>query len=233
MLFFCFLFFIFFVSHRCTLLPTVVLNGLTVSPFLFCLTRKQKTIVNNESSEIIEMLNSEFNEFSEDVAEAKALDLFPEEKRDEIRKLNDHVYDNVNNGVYKAGFARKQEAYDEAVKNVFKVLDELEERLAKSRWLIGTPEPTLADVRLFTTLIRFDPVYFGHFKCNLRALTSYPNLWGFTRDFYNFRDVKSTIDIEDARVHYYTSHETINPFRILPIGTKLDYSPSQARLKML
>jgi len=188
------------------------------------------TIVNNESSEIIQMFNSAFNAFSE-TAEQAALDLYPAEKRAEIDELNAWVYDGLNNGVYKAGFARSQEAYSAAAKGVFETLDKLEVRLAKSRFLFGN-HLTLADVRAFTTLVRFDPVYHHHFKCNKRTLTSYPNLWGYVRDLYNLGNLKDTVDLEDARKHYYLSHTSINPFSILPIGPELDYSVPEERRKL-
>jgi len=140
---------------------------------------KSERIVNNESADIVVMLNSAFDEF----AAAAQLDLYPQAQRAEIDELNARIYENVNNGVYRAGFASSQEAYEEAVFPLFQTLDELDERLATRRWLVGEQQ-TLADWRLFTTLLRFDPVYVGHFKCNLHRIVDYPNLWGYLRDLY-------------------------------------------------
>jgi len=181
--------------------------------------KKRKTIVNNESAEIIRMLNSEFNEF----AKNPSLDLYPSELASQIDSINSVVYDKVNNGVYKAGFARTQEAYEEAVTALFQQLEQLETILSKSRYLCGN-RLTEADIRLFTTLIRFDAVYHYHFKCNLRPLYSFPNLQGFTLDIYQLPGVKDTVSWEHIKKHYYTSHPTINPLGIVPLGPKLDFS---------
>ncbi|EME30260.1 putative glutathione S-transferase isoform 1 [Galdieria sulphuraria] len=186
--------------------------------------KKRKTIVNNESAEIIRMLNSEFNEF----AENPALDLYPAELTSKIDAINGVIYENVNNGVYKAGFARTQEAYEEAVTTLFHELEHLEQILSKSRYLCGN-QVTEADIRLFTTLIRFDAVYQYHFKCNLRPLYSFPNLHGFTLDMYQLPGVKETVSFEHIKKHYYMSHPTINPFGIVPMGPKLDFSVSHNR----
>ncbi|GJQ09826.1 hypothetical protein GpartN1_g1617.t1 [Galdieria partita] len=181
--------------------------------------KKKKTIVNNESAEIIRMLNSEFNEY----AKNPALDLYPSELASKIDAINSVVYDNVNNGVYKAGFAHTQEAYEEAVTSLFNELEHLEQILSKSRYLCGN-QVTEADIRLFTTLIRFDIVYQYHFKCNIRPLYSFPNLHGFTLDMYQLPGVKDTVSFEHIKKHYYTSHPTINPFGIVPVGPELDFS---------
>ena len=175
-------------------------------------------IVNNESSEILRMLNSAF----EDIG-AKPGDYSPEALMDEIDAMNDRVYDNVNNGVYKSGFATKQEVYEEEVTNVFKVLDELEEHLENRKYLVGD-QLTEADIRLFTTLVRFDAVYYSHFKCNFKCIVDYPNLWRLTREIYNIEGVAETVNMQHIKDHYYISHKTINPTGIVPKGPELDFS---------
>lgn len=191
-------------------------SGRVTVPVLYDL--KNDEIVSNESSEIIRMMNSAFNEVG-----ANDLDFYPEALQKGIDEINDMVYDKVNNGVYKAGFATRQEAYDEAVTELFEALDQLEARLEDHMYLLGN-EMTEADIRLFTTLIRFDPVYFGHFKCNLKALHEYPNLWRYTRQIYSDPKVKETVNFDHIKGHYYTSHDTINPTRIIPKGPILDYT---------
>lgn len=185
--------------------------------------RKEETIVSNESSEIIRMLNTAFDAWGD-----ASLDLYPEDLRGEIDAVNDLVYPNVNNGVYRAGFATKQEAYEEAFRNVFETLDRLEERLSGRRYLAGA-RVTEADWRLFTTLVRFDPVYFGHFKCNLRRIEDYPNLSNYLRDLYQTPGVAGTVDFLHIKHHYYGSHDTINPTRIVPLGPQIDYSTPHDR----
>jgi putative glutathione S-transferase len=185
--------------------------------------KQRDTIVNNESSEIIRMLNTAFDELG-----AEAGDYYPEPLREEIDAVNERVYHTLNNGVYKSGFATTQEAYEEAVYPLFETMDWLEERLAGSRWLVGNTL-TEADIRLFTTLVRFDPVYHGHFKCNVRRLTEYPNLWGFTRDLYQHPKIRETVNFEHIKKHYYASHETINPTRIVPVGPELDFEAPHGR----
>ena len=185
--------------------------------------KERQTIVSNESSEIIRMLNSAFDEVG-----AKPGDYYPEDLREEIDALNDMIYPNVNNGVYRAGFATTQEAYDEAVSDVFKALDQLDERLADRRYLTG-PRITEADWRLFTTLVRFDPVYVGHFKCNKRRIVDYPNLWGYLRDLYQQPGVADTVNIDNIKRHYYCSHEMINPTRIVPAGPDIDFMEPHGR----
>jgi putative glutathione S-transferase len=177
--------------------------------------KERQTIVSNESSEIIRMLNSAFDAFGD-----ASLDFYPEPLRLEIDALNAVVYDNINNGVYKCGFAQTQEAYEEAFRALFNTLDELEERLDNQRFLVGDAL-TEADWRLFTTLIRFDAVYYVHFKCNRRRIADFPNLWGFLRDLYQMPGVKETVDIEHVKQHYYYSHDRINPTRIVPLGPLL------------
>lgn len=181
------------------------------------------TIVSNESSEILRMLNSAFDDIG-----ALPGDFYPPALRAEIDELNDFIYPNVNNGVYRAGFAGTQEAYDEAVAALFAALDQLEERLATRRYLTGDTL-TEADWRLFTTLVRFDPVYVGHFKCNVRRLIDYPNLWGYVRDLYQVPGIAETVDIGHIKAHYYVSHTHINPTGVIPRGPELDYSTPHGR----
>jgi putative glutathione S-transferase len=190
-------------------------SGRATVPILW--DKRERTIVSNESAEIVRMLNTAF-----DGVGANGNDYYPAELRAEIDELNAFIYPNVNNGVYRAGFATTQEAYDEAVTAVFAALDTLEERLATRRYLTG-PRLTEADVRLVTTLLRFDPVYHGHFKCNVRRIVDYPNLWAYTRDIYQLPGIASTVHIEFIKRHYYGSHANINPSRIVPRGPALDF----------
>ena len=173
---------------------------------------RTETIVNNESADIMRMLGSAF-----DACGANDLDLYPESYRDKIDTLNDRIYDAVNNGVYKAGFATSQDAYDKAVKPLFAMLDELEERLEGKDWLVGD-RLTEADIRLWTTLIRFDPVYHTHFKCNVRRIADYPNLSALTRRIYELDGIAETVNFRHIKHHYYESHERINPHGIVPAG---------------
>ncbi|MCK9516219.1 MAG: glutathione S-transferase family protein [Ottowia sp.] len=189
-------------------------SGRVTVPALWDL--KQDTIVSNESSELMRMLNSAF-----DGVGAKEGDYAPSELLAEIDALNAEVYDAVNNGVYKAGFATAQDVYEREVKALFACLDKLEHRLGRQRWLVGD-RVTEADWRLFTTLIRFDSVYHGHFKCNLRRLVDYPNLWRHTRELYQWPGVAATVDFDHIKQHYYRSHPTINPNGIVPAGPVLD-----------
>jgi glutathionyl-hydroquinone reductase len=178
--------------------------------------KARRTIVNNESSEIIRMLNAGF-----DQAGAIPGDYYPPALRREIDAINARVYDTLNNGVYKAGFATTQAAYDEAIKPLFATLDWLEARLEGRRFLTGD-QLTEADIRLFTTLIRFDAVYAGHFKCNLRRIVDYPRLWAYTRDIYQLPGIAGTVNFEHIKRHYYESHRSINPTGIVPAGPVLD-----------
>jgi len=180
--------------------------------------KKRRTIVNNESSEIIRMLNSAFDAFTD-----VRTDYYPLELRAEIDRINDIVYANVNNGVYRAGFATAQAAYEEAARALFATLDQLEERLSRQRYLVGR-QITEADWRLFTTLIRFDAVYYSHFKCNLRRIVDYPNLWNYLRDLYQVPGVADTVSLDHIKRHYYGSHRNINPTGIVPIGPLLDFT---------
>jgi putative glutathione S-transferase len=178
---------------------------------------KEETIVSNESAEIIRMLNSAFDGIG-----AKPGDYYPEALREEIDAINAKVYSKVNNGVYKAGFATTQEAYEEAVTDLFEALDKLEERLSGQRYLAGD-RITEADWRLFTTLVRFDPVYVGHFKCNIRRLVDYPNLWAYTRELYQQPGIAETVNLEHIKKHYYVSHKSINPTGVVPKGPDIDF----------
>ena len=191
-------------------------SGRVTVPILYDL--KQNKIVNNESSEIMRILNSAFDEVG-----AKEGDYYPEALRPEIDAINEKVYHAVNNGVYKAGFATKQEVYQEEVMNLFAALDELEERLGENRYLVGD-QITEADWRLFTTLIRFDSVYHGHFKCNIKRITEYKNLWRYTRELYNWPGIAETVNFKHIKDHYYRSHKNINPTGIVPAGPELDFS---------
>lgn len=170
------------------------------------------TIVSNESADILRMLGTAFDDCG-----ANDLDLYPEGHRDEIDALNDRVYDTVNNGVYKAGFATSQKAYEDAVMPLFAMLDELEQRLEGKDWLVGG-QLTEADIRLWTTLIRFDPVYHGHFKCNIRRIADYPNLAAFTRRIYDLDGLAETVNFKHIQHHYYESHDHINPTSVVPAG---------------
>ena len=185
--------------------------------------KERQTIVSNESSEILRMLNGAFDGLG-----AKPGDYYPESLRPEIDALNEDIYPNVNNGVYRAGFASTQEAYDEAVMQLFDALDRLEKRLATRRYLTGNTR-TEADWRLFTTLVRFDPVYVGHFKCNIRCLRDYPNLWGYVKDLYQVPGIAETVDIDYIKAHYYQSHTAVNPSGIVPKGPEIDYSTPHGR----
>lgn len=179
--------------------------------------KHKQTIVSNESADIIRMLNSAFD----DVGAVKG-DFYPQALRQQIDELNDFVYANINNGVYRAGFATTQEAYDEAVIALFDALEVIEQRLSTQRYLLGE-HITEADWRLFTTLVRFDAVYVGHFKCNLKRIVDFPHLWGYVRDLYQVEGIAQTVDIDYIKAHYYGSHETINPTRIIPKGPELDF----------
>ncbi|MGB3493824.1 MAG: glutathione S-transferase family protein [Elainellaceae cyanobacterium] len=185
--------------------------------------KQTQTIVNNESSEIIRMFNSAF-----DGVGAKPGDYYPEPLQNDIDALNQRIYDTVNNGVYKSGFATTQSAYEEAVKPLFDTLDFLEDRLSNHRYLTGS-QLTEADWRLFTTLVRFDPVYVGHFKCNIRRIVDYPNLWGYVRELYQMPGVAETVNFSHIKQHYYGSHHTINPAGIVPVGPEIDFAAPHSR----
>jgi putative glutathione S-transferase len=196
-------------------------SGRVTVPVLWDKTRRG--IVNNESAEIIRMLNSAFNAFTSD-----RRDFYPEKLRAEIDAVNADVYAHINNGVYRAGFATSQEAYEEAFRALFAALDRMEERLSEHRYLVGNTL-TEADFRLFTTLIRFDAVYYSHFKCNERRIADYPNLSNYLRDLYQVPGVKETVSLDHIKRHYYWSHVKINPTRIVPVGPKLDFDAPHDR----
>jgi putative glutathione S-transferase len=185
--------------------------------------RETGTIVNNESSEIIRMLDHEFDEVG-----ASGPRFCPPELKADIEDINAFTYDAINNGVYKSGFATTQGAYEEALVELFAALDQIELRLAGSRFLVGEVV-TEADWRLFTTLLRFDPVYVGHFKCNLRRIVDYPNLWGYTRELYQVPGVSDTVRMDHIKTHYYASHPTINPTGIVPVGPEIDFDEPHRR----
>jgi len=185
--------------------------------------KQQQTIVSNESSEIIRMFNSACDELG-----ATPGDYYPVDLRDDIDAVNAWVYSDINNGVYRAGFATTQEAYEEAVTQLFAALDRVEERLAAQRYLCGE-RITEADWRLFTTLVRFDAVYHGHFKCNLRRLVDYPHIAGYVRELYQWPGVEATVDLPSIKQHYYASHATINPTGIIPLGPIMDLHAPHGR----
>ena len=185
--------------------------------------KERETIVSNESSEIIRMLNSAFDAITGNTA-----DYWPEDLREAIAPINERIYDTFNNGVYKAGFATTQEAYDEAVGPLFDTLDWLENRLSTHRYLMGD-RLTEADWRLFTTLVRFDQVYHLHFKCNRRRIIDYPNLWAYTRELFQMPGIADTVNFKHIVRHYHYSHDSINPHRIIPINPVLDFDEPHGR----
>jgi putative glutathione S-transferase len=180
--------------------------------------RTRRTIVNNESADIIRMFNSAF-----DAVTPVKTDYYPRALRDEIDAVNARVYEDINNGVYRAGFATTQHAYEEAFRALFDALEDVERRLSQRRYLVGG-QITEADWRLFTTLIRFDAVYYGHFKCNLKRIVDYPNLWDYLRDLYQMPGIAETVALDHIKRHYYGSHPQINPTGIVPLGPALDFS---------
>ena len=178
--------------------------------------KKQNCIVSNESSEIIRMLNSAFDDIT-----GNTYDFWPAEMRDDIEVINEKIYHNVNNGVYKSGFATSKQVYEEAVTAVFETLEEMEIHLSENRYLMGA-RLTEADIRFFATLIRFDPVYVGHFKCNLKRIYDYPNIYGYMKEIYQLEDIASTVFFDHIKTHYYASHTMINPTQIVPVGPEQD-----------
>ncbi|MEE4188345.1 MAG: glutathione S-transferase family protein [Roseobacter sp.] len=185
--------------------------------------KQRETIVSNESSEIIRMFNSAFDGIT-----GNTTDFWPEALRDAIAPVNDRIYDTLNNGVYKCGFATTQEAYDAAVAPLFDTLDWIEERLSDNRYLMGA-QLTEADWRLFTTLIRFDPVYHLHFKCNKKRIIDYPRIWAYTRELYQILGVAGTVNLDHIVRHYHYSHDSINPNRIIPINPHIDLTEPHGR----
>ncbi len=198
-------------------------TGRVTVPVLWDKTRR--TIVNNESAEIVRMLNSAFDAFTD-----VRTDYYPPALRAEIDRLNDIIYPNVNNGVYRAGFAKTQAAYEEAFRNLFDTLDDIEEILGRHRYLTGS-QITEADWRLFVTLVRFDAVYYGHFKCNWRHIWDYPNLSNYLRDLYQVPGIAETVSIEHIKRHYYTSQPQVNPSGIVPLGPPLDFTAPHDRAR--
>jgi len=188
--------------------------------------KKNNTIVNNESSEIIRMLNSAFNEFTD-----VKTDYYPKNLRKKIDKINEPIYENINNGVYRCGFATSQSAYDKAFDRLFSELEKIEDKLSQQRYLAGS-QITEADWRLFTTLIRFDAVYVGHFKCNLKRIDDYPNLSNYLRELYQIEGIAETIDIDYIKRHYYFSHTSVNPNQLIPRGPLLDFNQSHNRAEL-
>jgi putative glutathione S-transferase len=187
--------------------------------------KERRTIVNNESAEIIRMLNGAFGRFTN-----VRTDYYPQPLRAEIDRINTLTYENVNNGVYRTGFATTQEAYEEAFRSVFAALDEIEARLARTRYLVGNA-PTEADWRLFPTLIRFDAVYYSHFKCNLRRIIDFPNLSNYLRDLYQHGGVAETVNMDHIKRHYYGSQRHVNPTGIVPVGPALDFTAPHDRAR--
>ena len=217
------------VNHRSKLAEIYLLahpryTGRVSVPVLW--DKERRTIVNNESPEIIRMLNAAFGAFS-----SVDVDYCPAALRDEIDRVNDRVFTAINNGVYRAGFATTQAAYEQAVTILFDALDEIEARLSNQRYLVGD-RLSEADWRLFTTLVRFDAVYHGHFKCNLRRIVDYPNLWSYLRDLYQVPGVAETVNMEHIKRHYYGSHRHINPTGIVPLGPELDFSAPHDRARL-
>jgi len=191
-------------------------SGRVTVPVLY--DKKTNTIVNNESSEIMLMFNEAFDEVG-----ATPGDFYPEALRDQIKELDDYIYPNINNGVYKAGFATDQKVYEEEVANVFAGLEKMDQILADKKYLLGD-QLTTSDIRLFTTLIRFEHVYYGHFKCNIKHLTNFENVWRYTREIYNLPGIAETVDFYHIQHHYYGIHPTINPNGIVPAGPAIDFS---------
>jgi putative glutathione S-transferase len=189
--------------------------------------KETKKIVNNCEDDICPMFNSVFNAF----AKNKDVDLFPNEIKAEQTRLSDFIYDNINNGVYKAGFATRQRAYETSCQKLFDALDEMEKRLSKSRYLFGN-RIVEADWRLFCTLVRFDVVYHGHFKCNVRRIIDYPNLQGYLLDLYQQPGIAETVSIDHIKRHYYMTHEEINPTRIVPLGPIIDFTKPHGRERL-
>jgi putative glutathione S-transferase len=196
-------------------------NGRVTVPVLW--DKQTKRIVSNSDDDLLRMLNSEFSEFT-----TNDHDFYPAELRQQIDEMNEFVYQRVNNGVYRAGFATRQRPYEIAARQLFEALDELDERLSRGRYLLGEVM-TEADWRLFPTLIRFDAVYHGHFKCNLRRIVDYPNLWPYLRDLYQHEGVRETVEFDHIKRHYYVTHEQINPTQIVPIGPALDLNAPHGR----
>ena len=197
-------------------------DGVVTVPVLW--DKKTQTIVNNESSEIIRMLNSAFDH----LIDSPTTNFYPENLQDDIDAINEEIYDHINNGVYKTGFASTQSAYEKAFTHLFETLDKVEDRLSKHRYLVGD-QLTEADLRLFPTLVRFDPVYVGHFKCNRQRIADYPNILNYLKDIYQIEGIADTVNMDHIKTHYYWSHTSINPKRIVPLGPDVDYMTKHDR----
>lgn len=189
--------------------------------------KKTRRIVSNADDDIMRMFNSEFNKFAKN-----NLDLYPEALRAEIDEINDFIYINVNDGVYRAGFAATQNTYELEVLKLFKALDEIEGRLRTNRYLVGN-NMTESDWRLFPTLIRFDAVYYSHFKCSIRRIVDYPNLWGYLRELYQYEGISETVNFNHIKRHYYITHTDINPTGIVPVGPEIDFNSPHNRDKLI
>jgi putative glutathione S-transferase len=185
--------------------------------------KHSEVIVNNESGDILRMLSTVFAPLA-----SHPVELYPEPLRDQIDALNEHIYHAVNNGVYKAGFSSRQEIYEREVARLFEVLDELDELLARQRFLFGE-DPVETDIRLFTTLVRFDAVYQIHFKCSLRKLIEYPNLWPYARDLYQWPGVAETVDLGEIRAHYYRTHPMLNPSGLVAVAPAASFLEPHGR----
>lgn len=207
--------------HQLYTLSDPQCSGRATVPILW--DKQGECIVNNESAEILRILNSAFDAWGN-----TELDLYPAELREAIDQVNSFVYEAINNGVYRAGFATTQQAYEDAVLPLFAALDELEQRLDTRRYLLGQ-RLTEADIRLFTTLVRFDAAYVGHFKCNIRQLADYPNLFGLARELWQLDGIAGTVSFDHIKRHYYTSHDTINPTGIIPVGPQQDWTRPHGR----
>ena len=203
-------------------------SGIVTVPVLW--DKKNETIVNNESSEIIRIFNSSFNHLIDD-KEARELDLYPKEKRAEIDEINTLIYNNINNGVYRTGFATSQISYEKAYTRLFDALEKVEDILSRKRYLTGN-EMSEADWRLFVTLIRFDAVYVGHFKCNKKRIADYPNLFNFMLELYQWPGIAGTTFFDHIKYHYYYSHDMINPTQIVPLGPEQDLTQKHNRRNM-
>ncbi|WP_160063982.1 glutathione S-transferase family protein [Psychromonas sp. L1A2] len=211
-------------AHQLYTLADPAYSGRVTVPILW--DKQQQTIVSNESADIIRMFNSAFDGIG-----ASEGDYYPEHAQDAINEVNDWIYRDINNGVYRAGFATTQAAYEDAVNTVFEALDKVELRLSTQRYLLGK-QLTEADWRLFTTLIRFDAAYVGHFKCNKKRIADYPSLSNYVRDLYQHEGIASTVDIDYIKAHYYGSHDTINPTRIIPVGPEVDFMQAHDRSRL-
>lgn len=199
-------------------------NGRVTVPVLWDTVTKR--VITNSDDDLMRIFNREFNRFSE-----STLDLYPERLRKEIEKLNTFLYENVNDGVYRAGFATSQPVYEHAVRRLFEALDLLDARLAHQRYLFGS-EFVETDWRLFVTLVRFDAVYHGHFKCNIRRILDYPNLFGYLKDLYQTDGIAETVNFDHIKRHYYVTHDDINPTRIVPVGPAQDLSTPHGRERL-